>query len=149
MSQQMIAALIAIGVVSIVLLAVLGLMRPKQITLVDYPELPAPPKDDPSGGPDHASLRARSALEQRSASRVQPEDIREPVMRTFATTFLAICGICGLAACESAGSQYDGVSRFAGRLDPIMVPEVRRERRLSLIGQPLRGKPSKAQANLR
>lgn len=51
MSQPMIAALIAVAGVSIVLLAVLGLMRPKRITLVDYPELPAPPKDDTSGGP--------------------------------------------------------------------------------------------------
>jgi hypothetical protein len=45
----MIATLIAVGAVTIVLLAVLALMRPKRITLVDYPELPAPPKDDKSG----------------------------------------------------------------------------------------------------
>ncbi len=46
MSQPMIAALIGVGVVSIVLLCVLSLMRPKRITLADYPELPAPPKED-------------------------------------------------------------------------------------------------------
>lgn len=49
MTQPMIAALIAVGAVAILFLAVLGLMRPKRITLVDYPELPAPPKDDTSG----------------------------------------------------------------------------------------------------
>jgi len=49
MSQPMIAILIALGAVSLVLLAVLALMRPKRITLVDYPELPAPPKEDASG----------------------------------------------------------------------------------------------------
>ncbi|MDP3492812.1 MAG: hypothetical protein Q8R82_06830 [Hyphomonadaceae bacterium] len=50
MTQPMIAALIAFGVVAIAFLAVLGLMRPKRITLVDYPELPAPPKEDEAGG---------------------------------------------------------------------------------------------------
>ena len=49
MTQPMIATLIAVGVIAIVFLAVVGLMRPKRITLVDYPELPAPPKDDASG----------------------------------------------------------------------------------------------------
>ncbi|MBK8840634.1 MAG: hypothetical protein IPO30_18640 [Hyphomonadaceae bacterium] len=46
MTQPMIATLIAVAVVAIAFLAVLGLMRPKRITLVDYPELPAPPKDE-------------------------------------------------------------------------------------------------------
>jgi hypothetical protein len=46
MSQTSIAILIAVGVVALVLLAVIGLMRPKRITLADYPELPAPSKDD-------------------------------------------------------------------------------------------------------
>jgi hypothetical protein len=53
MSQTMIAVLIGVGVVAILLLGALAAMRPKRITLVDYPELPAPPKDDlkGSGGP--------------------------------------------------------------------------------------------------
>lgn len=46
MTQEMIAALIAVGVVALVLIAVLRLMRPRQMTLPDYPELPAPPKDE-------------------------------------------------------------------------------------------------------
>jgi hypothetical protein len=46
MSQPLIATLIGVGVVTMVLLAIMGLTRPKRITLVDYPELPAPPKDD-------------------------------------------------------------------------------------------------------
>ena len=46
MSQPLIASLIAVGVVAIVLLAIMGFTRPKRITLVDYPELPAPPKDE-------------------------------------------------------------------------------------------------------
>ena len=49
MSQPMIGILIAVGIVAMLLLAVLGLMRPKRITLADYPELPAPPKDDLQG----------------------------------------------------------------------------------------------------
>lgn len=49
MSQPMIAVLIGVGVVSVLLIAVLGLMRPRRITLADYPELPAPPKDDGPG----------------------------------------------------------------------------------------------------
>ncbi len=51
MTQEMTAALIAVGVVALVLIAVLRLMRPKQITLPDYPELPAPPKDEATAGP--------------------------------------------------------------------------------------------------
>lgn len=51
MTQDMIAALIAVGVVALALLAVLRLMKPKQMTLPDYPELPAPPKDDGAGEP--------------------------------------------------------------------------------------------------
>lgn len=46
MSQPLIATLIGVGVVTMVLLAIMGLTRPKRITLVDYPELPAPPKDE-------------------------------------------------------------------------------------------------------
>lgn len=49
MSQSMIALLIGVGVVSILAIAVLGIMRPKRITLADYPELPAPPKEDGTG----------------------------------------------------------------------------------------------------
>jgi len=49
MSQPLIATLIAVGGVAILLLAVVALTRPKRITLVDYPELPAPPKDDAAG----------------------------------------------------------------------------------------------------
>ena len=49
MSQPLIASLIAVGVVALVLLAIVGLTRPKRITLVDYPELPAPPKDELPG----------------------------------------------------------------------------------------------------
>ena len=48
MTQPMIAALIAVGVVAMALLAVLRLMRPRPMTLPDYPELPAPPKDESS-----------------------------------------------------------------------------------------------------
>lgn len=53
MTQPMIATLIAVGVIAVLLLAVLGLVRPKRITLADYPELPAPPKEEltGSGGP--------------------------------------------------------------------------------------------------
>jgi hypothetical protein len=65
MTQPMIATLIAVGVVAIAFLAVLGLMRPKRITLVDYPELPAPPKDETAAaGTDHAGL-SRSSLKDR------------------------------------------------------------------------------------
>lgn len=56
MSQPMIATLIAVGVVAILLLAIMGLTRPRRITLVDYPELPAPPKED--GTPAETTLRA-------------------------------------------------------------------------------------------
>ncbi len=36
-------------------------------------------------------------------------------MRPFLATFLSVLSVWALAACESAGgSQYDGVSRFAG-----------------------------------
>jgi hypothetical protein len=53
MTQPMIAALVGVGALALVLIAVLRLMRPKQITLADYPELPAPPKEESaaSGGP--------------------------------------------------------------------------------------------------
>jgi hypothetical protein len=50
MSQPMIAALVAVAVVALALIAVLRLMRPRQVTLPDYPELPAPPKEDGQGG---------------------------------------------------------------------------------------------------
>lgn len=43
-------------------------------------------------------------------------------MRTLATALVAISGIALLAACESAGSQYDGVSRFAGAPGPYYGP---------------------------
>ncbi len=48
MSHSMIAALVAVAVVAVTLIAVLRLMRPRQITLPDHPELP-PPKDDGQG----------------------------------------------------------------------------------------------------
>lgn len=50
MTQPMIATLVALGVVAVLLLAVMVLTRPKRITLVDYPELPAPPKDEVTAG---------------------------------------------------------------------------------------------------
>ncbi len=50
MTQEMIAALIAVAVVAMVLIGILRLMRPKQMTLPDYPELPPPPQDDAAGG---------------------------------------------------------------------------------------------------
>jgi hypothetical protein len=49
MTQPMIAALIAVGVIAVTLLAVLRLMRPRQVVLPDYKELPAPAKDDSAG----------------------------------------------------------------------------------------------------
>jgi hypothetical protein len=36
-------------------------------------------------------------------------------MRSFFATLVTIWGICALTGCESAGGQYDGVSRFADR----------------------------------
>ena len=64
MNQDMIAALLAVAVVAMALLAVLRLMKPKQMTLPDYPELPAPPKDDGAGEP--AIREAARARKQRS-----------------------------------------------------------------------------------
>jgi hypothetical protein len=49
MTEPTIAALIAIGVVAVTLLGVLRLMRPRQVVLPDYPELPAPPKEEGGG----------------------------------------------------------------------------------------------------
>ena len=49
MTQPMIAALIALGVVAVALLGVLRLMRPRQVVLPDYPELPPPPKEEGAG----------------------------------------------------------------------------------------------------
>ena len=46
-------------------------------------------------------------------SRVQPWQLLEAAMKPFTAMFMAIFTICALAACESAGNQYDGVSRFA------------------------------------
>ena len=46
MTQPMIAALIAIAVVALALIGVLRAMRPRQMTLPDYPELPAPPREE-------------------------------------------------------------------------------------------------------
>lgn len=43
-------------------------------------------------------------------------------MRTFAATLMAVWGLCALAACESSGGQYDGVSRFAGASTPYYGP---------------------------
>jgi hypothetical protein len=42
----MLAALITVAVLAMVFLAVLRMMRPRQMTLPDYPELPAPPQDE-------------------------------------------------------------------------------------------------------
>lgn len=49
MTQPMIAALIAVGVVAVALIGVLRLMRPRAMVLPDYPELPAPAKDEGAG----------------------------------------------------------------------------------------------------
>lgn len=46
MTHQMVAALIAVGVVTLALMVVLRLMRPRTVTLPDLPELPAPPKGE-------------------------------------------------------------------------------------------------------
>ncbi len=43
-------------------------------------------------------------------------------MKPFLTTFAALGALFALAACESAGSQYDGVSRFAGAYGPYYGP---------------------------
>lgn len=49
MTPELTAALIATGVVVLLLLGALRLMRPREMTLPDYPELPPPPKDDATG----------------------------------------------------------------------------------------------------
>ena len=49
MTQPMIAALIAVAVIAVALLGILRLMRPREVVLPDYPELPAPPKEDSAG----------------------------------------------------------------------------------------------------
>ncbi len=43
-------------------------------------------------------------------------------MNAFAGTVLAIWGICALVGCESAGNQYDGISRFADSDRPNYGP---------------------------
>lgn len=43
-------------------------------------------------------------------------------MKPFLTTFAALGALFALAACESAGSQYDGVSRFAEAYGPYYGP---------------------------
>ena len=43
-------------------------------------------------------------------------------MRPFLTTFAALGAFFALAACESDGGQYDGVSRFAGVYGPYYRP---------------------------
>lgn len=48
MTPELTAALIAIGVVALLLLGALRLMKPREMTLPDYPELPPPPKDEAS-----------------------------------------------------------------------------------------------------
>ena len=47
---------------------------------------------------------------------------REAVMKSIVTTFAALGALFALAACESAGGQYDGVSRFAGAYGPYYGP---------------------------
>lgn len=43
--------------------------------------------------------------------------------RFIATTLIALGAICSLAACESdGGSQYDGITRFAGSFGPYYGP---------------------------
>lgn len=49
MTPELVASIIAVGAIGILGVGVFSTMRPKRITLVDYPELPAPPKDDGSG----------------------------------------------------------------------------------------------------
>ena len=49
MTQPMIAALIAVAVIAVALLGILRLMRPREVVLPDYPELPAPPKEESAG----------------------------------------------------------------------------------------------------
>ena len=51
MTEPQLAALIAVAVVAVTLLGVLRLLRPRQIVLPDYPELPPPPKEESSGSP--------------------------------------------------------------------------------------------------
>jgi hypothetical protein len=48
MTPELTAALIAVGVIVLLLLGALRLMRPREMTLPDYPELPPPPKDEAS-----------------------------------------------------------------------------------------------------
>ncbi|MBK8840635.1 MAG: hypothetical protein IPO30_18645 [Hyphomonadaceae bacterium] len=43
-------------------------------------------------------------------------------MKSFPMTLAALGAFCALAACESAGGQYDGVSRFAGAYGPYYGP---------------------------
>lgn len=49
MTQPMIAALIAVGVVAVALIGILRLMRPRAMVLPDYPELPPPAKEEGVG----------------------------------------------------------------------------------------------------
>ncbi len=49
MTPEIVAGIIAVGAIGVLSAGVLSIMRPKRITLVDYPELPAPPKEDGSG----------------------------------------------------------------------------------------------------
>jgi hypothetical protein len=46
----------------------------------------------------------------------------EAVMKMFAAGMAALIGAGALAACESSGGQYDGVSRFAGSATPFYGP---------------------------
>jgi hypothetical protein len=50
-------------------------------------------------------------------------------MKSFPMTLAALGAFCALAACESAGGQYDGVSRFAGAYGPYLILEAHRGRR--------------------
>jgi hypothetical protein len=43
-------------------------------------------------------------------------------MKTFLTTLAALGALCALAACESTGGGYDGVSRFAVGYGPYYGP---------------------------
>lgn len=46
----------------------------------------------------------------------------EAILKMFAAGMAALLGAGMLAACESAGGQYDGVSRFAGSATPFYGP---------------------------
>lgn len=44
------------------------------------------------------------------------------MIRHVTTTLITFGGICVLAACETDGGKYDGISRFAGVYSPYDGP---------------------------